>query len=346
MQTVTHEQPNIHPLFTEIEKAYAVTSVKKHEGRLVPFVFDYSFVQTFSMFEQYGHTEYDVRYTKYPQKAVKLPAKRKKTIIICCSGGKDSVASILHYKQAKYKIYLYHLKGINLTYKDEFKAVERIGKLLDIPVIFEEVKLNGKQEWVEHPLKNWIIANCALQYGIREGITTNIAFGNFNTSTLQDDPFEVCGGDCQEMWECYERIIQKIVPDFHVQIPFANFQDTIDCFVQNPELLPYAQSCIGPYRYREYLKKKNEKTYNIQLNEHRCGSCWKCCLEYCVVCDKGIYEYNEGYYEHCLEILRRTLQREKHHRYNFEKTWDHYFFYGKEQSKYSKFHIDTNMVMC
>lgn len=334
MQRVAEHPTYISPLFSEFDRAYALTSERTQRNSLFAQVFDYSFKELFDLFDEYGDAEYHVGYSAF-KNVVKIPfPKARKTIIICCSGGKDSLATILHYKKKRYRVILYHLKGINLTYKDEWKSVEKIAEVLKLPLVTEEIKLVGRQEWVEHPMKNMILANMALQYGIKNNLTTKIAFGNFSTSSLDSDPFEVCGGDCAEMWDVYQNIMRRLIPDFRIFTPLHNFQDTIDALLEKPDLLKYTQSCIGAYRYREYLHKNNEEKYNIQLPPHNCGSCWKCCLEYCVFCDNGVYEYNEEYYKHCLDILRKTLRRENGEKYSINEVFDHYFFYSREKSKY------------
>ena len=334
MQTVQHTSKNIHPLFTEFESLYALTSTKQQgSNSLILPAFSNVFMPLLQLFKEYGNVGYHVKLRLLESDTLDVP-KVGKTIIICTSGGKDSLATILYYRKKKYKVILYHLKGINQTYKDEWKAVEQLAQLLGLQVVFEEVKLSGSHEWIEHPMKNMILANMALQYGIRNRLTTKIAFGNFSTSTLSNDPFDVCGGDCKEMWKVYVDIIRNIIPDFQIYTPLSNFQDTIDTMLENPKLLQYTQSCIGPYRYRNYLHANNEKKFGIKLPQNNCGSCWKCCLEYCVFCDNGVYEYNEEYYRHCLEILRKTLYKESGIKYNINDTWNHYFFYGKEKSQF------------
>lgn len=336
MQLIEHSYKNIHQVFDEIETVYVMTSEKHCAQSLIKPVFDNCFKHLFSLFSEYGKVDYKCTYSNKPFTRLKLTHEDDKTIIICISGGKDSLATVFHYKELGYKIYLYHLKGINFTYKDEYKAVEQLADKLGLPLIFEGIKLSGKQEWIEHPMKNMLIANGALQYGIRNNITTNIAFGNFSTSSLESDPFDVCGGDCAEMWEAYETIIRRVIPQFKIKTPLTNFQDTINTLLKHSEYLELVQSCIGPYRYREYLKTNNEKKYNIKLLPHRCGSCWKCCLEYCVFCDNDILDFNEAYYWHCLKVLQTTLFKETGIKYNIDETWEHYFFYSQEKSKWFK----------
>ena len=319
-------------MFTEFDSVYTHTSSQKKHYLLEP-TFDERFRPIFEMFEQYGH-KFSIKYTNKAFTVPKLPRKQKNTIIVCFSGGKDSIATTIRYKEMGYKIFLYHLQGINYTYRDEYINAQKAADFLDCPIYFDKVWLNGNHEYTEHPMKNMIIANGALQYGIKEGIGTKIAFGNYITSSLNNDNFEICGGDDNEMWELYEEIIQEFIPNFKVHRILENLNDTLTIFIQTPELIPYAQSCIGPYRYKQYLRKNNQIKYGIELPENHCGSCWKCCLEYCVFCDKGILKYNKSYYRHCMEILQKTLKQETGMKKSFEGVWNHYFFYGREESKF------------
>lgn len=331
MQTIKHESENINSIFTEFDNIYAYTSEAKRQ--LVNPKVDESFKELFELFGQQGY-EFSVEYVKKPSIPLKLPRKRNKAMIVCFSGGKDSIAVVKRFQELGYKVYLYHMRGINQTYHDEYVNAKKAAEFLGLPIYFDKVKLSGNHEYIEHPMKNMIIANGDLQYGIREGIGTEIAFGNYTTSTLSDDRFDICGGDDTETWEVYERIIQNFIPGFEVHRIIENLNDTLTAFIQHPELIPHAQSCIGPYRYKQYLRVNNEKKYGIKLLDTHCGSCWKCCVEYCVFCDKGIFDYNEGYYKHCLEVLKRTLRQETGTKHSIEDVWHHYFFYSMSDSKY------------
>ena len=192
MQTVEKENENINPIFDDLERVYAYTSERQPKRGLVPKVFLDAYLNVFNLFKTQGYTKYDVMFKSVKYELLDT-SERANTMLVAYSGGKDSTATALYYIDKGYDVILYHLKGINKTYVDEFKNAEKIAKLLGVPYVVEEVKLKGKQEWTEHPLKNWIIASNALQYAIKNKLGTNIAFGNFSTSTLRNDPFEVCG---------------------------------------------------------------------------------------------------------------------------------------------------------
>lgn len=337
MQRVEYTGHNIHPLFDELEQVYAYTSVREHkDNQLVMPAFKALLKPVFDTFDKYAEVNYRVSFMDVLSTPVDVFSIENipKTIILCYSGGKDSTATAIWYKEHGYDVILYHLRNINQTYKDEWKNVQKMADKLGMTLIMQSISLKGKHDWVEHPLKNWIIANRALQYGISHHITSQIAFGNFTSSTLESDPFDVCGGDCKEMWSLYNNIIGTIIPGFEMHTPLTNMKDTLDILMEHKNIAVMCQSCIGPFRYRDYLGKNNRIKYNLDLPEHRCYSCWKCCLEYIVYTDNDIYEYNEEMYKHCLEILRNTIKKEQGLRISLDEVWDHYFFYDKSRSKY------------
>ena len=136
------------------------------------------------------------------------------------------------------------------------------------------------------------------------------------------------------MWNVYNNIVDSIIPGFKVHTPLESMKDTLNILMQHKKLAVHCQSCIGPYRYRDYLHDKNCKKYGIDLPEKHCGSCWKCCLEYIVYTDNDIYDYNEDFYKHCMEVLRKTLKKEQGIEVKTpQEVWSHYFFYSIDRSK-------------
>lgn len=337
MQSVTHPENNIHPIFDEFDRLYSELSVKKQEKKLIQPVYDIRFKPLIDLFKQYdwdGIIKYTDNHFK-PLETVKT--KRRKEIIVCFSGGKDSTATAIHYKLLGYKVYLYHLHGINKMYKDEHIAAENVAKKLGMDFIQEEITVTGwvQPDWIEHPMKNMIIANRAIQWAIRNKKSPFIAFGNFSSSTLESDPFDVCGGDCKELWDVYSQAMAAVIPSFRVQTPLINMQETLDTLFVNTYLINDIQSCIIPYHYKVRLRKRHAEKYTYKLPENRCGSCWKCAVEYIVYCDHDIWQYDEVWYKHCLEVLKNTLKREQSlYIHDLSEVWEHYFFYNINDSKY------------
>ena len=341
MQKVKHDYKNISPIFDMIERLYTDVSEPLNSDivwrPLVDVTYPLCFkalCDTLQLNVPYFNHSYEFVDSTYPK--IDLPNKTK-NIIVCFSGGKDSTAVLLHYKKLGYKVYAYHLHGINKVYYDEYVNAEKVCKYLDIPYYSENVSLSGKHSFFEHPLKNYIIANGAIQYGIRKNIGTNISFGNFYDSSIADVAFDVCGGDCKEMWDLYDAIIGQIIPDFHVQIPLKNNRSTFTLLAERPELFTLSSSCISPYRFKKSWKERTEKKYGVVLADNRCGCCWKDAMEYMYLADHDMVKYNSEYYIHCIEILANTVKKEMgESKLSLQDVWDNYMPYESSKSKERK----------
>ena len=182
-------------------------------------------------------------------------------------------------------------------------------------------------------MKNMIIANGAINYALDNKLGVNIAFGNFNESYLESNQFDVCGGDCMDMWYAYDKIIRKVIPEFTMNIPLHNSQESLDIIEDHFDLLPLTVSCISPYRFRDYWRKRTQKKYGIELLENRCGCCWKCCVEFMHYSDRNLFDFNMKYYLHCFQILCDTLRKESKVIGTIQQVWDEYMHYPIEKSK-------------
>lgn len=329
MQKIIHtDYKNVHPIMDELERFYMQTSVRA-DNSLLPLQVDNSFLSLIDIFNQYSGTNYNIQLVDKKYERLSLPNYDKKNIIVCFSGGKDSTAIAIHYKKCGYNVYLYHVTGLNKTYYNEHECAEEIAKELDLPLHTEDVSYSGNHEWIEHPLKNAVLANLALSYGIREDIGVKIAVGNFYTSSLRNDAFDVCAGDDIEMWKAYESIISTIIQGFRVYIANKNYQTAYNTLSQNPALMQKTISCLTPNRFRTLFRNRTQNKYAVELWPNRCGCCWKCAVEYIWCADHNLQEYNSAYYYHCLEVLANTATKETGLKYHPETVWDEYFFYRK-----------------
>lgn len=262
------------------------------------------------------------------------PAHDNKEVTVLLSGGKDSAAVAFLYKQRGYKVHLYHAAGVNKAYGDEKKAAQRIADYLGCDLFIDDIQLHGTHRFIEHPLKNYVIANGALHYCLAKGYAPVLATGNFNKSILDVNEFEVCGGDCIEMWDIYNKIVQNIIPEFRLEVPLETNADTFEILRNDWQLFSLAVSCMSPFRFREHWKHRTEQKYGIRLFDNRCGCCWKDCLESMWAMDHDEMEYNETYYMHCVKILENTILKETGAPpESLQDIWDNYMFYPIEESK-------------
>lgn len=337
MQSIIHNDPGFSfssPLLGEIEALYRTTSEKTGGGAgrgLIPREYSHSISYIAEKFEEHGYN-YDLTYK--PDEHKKLDTKHldSKTMVVCFSGGKDSLATAFHYQSLGYSIILYHITGLNKTYTSEHESARKLASWMGIPLVVEDISYKGRHDWTEHPLKNMVMAGMALNFGIQHNLAYKVAVGNFYTAYLTDNAFEVCAGDCIDMWRAWEKCIQSIIPGFKVYVPLKNYQTSYNILTKSKyfrdEILPDMQSCMTPNRFRELFKKRTEAKYNIPMLPNRCGCCWKCAVEYIWMVDHKVLRLNKPYYRHCLDVLKNTIYKENKIMYNnVSDVWDTYFFY-------------------
>lgn len=336
-QKIKHQNKNIHTFFDKFDLLYSDFSdknpIQSNLNRLWTNYLPYCFKQLTNIFNKYGGIYSHYMFLSNKPKKLKLPEYNSKNIIVCFSGGKDSIATVLHYQKLGYNVYLYHLKNINKAYPNEYENAQAVADALGLMLYVEQISLSGNHKYTEHPMKNMIIANCALQWGIRNNIGIKVAFGNYYTALLKDNEFDICAGDCRDMWTIYENIIRNIIPKFRMYIPLKNVKTTLNSLKQHKNLLSLSCSCLAPYRYREYWKNQNEEKYDIKLPNNRCGTCWKCALEYIYYTDHNVWKYNKEFYKHCLDILLRNSIKENTKIYSIYQLWNNYLFYPINKSK-------------
>lgn len=236
----------------------------------------------------------------------------KKNVVVAFSGGKDSVAAAMKFKEMGYNVNAFHLHGINRGLPNEVDHAREMANSIGVPFHVENVNVKGGSSWLEHPMKNQLICALVLDWSMTNGLGSHIAFGDFLNDYASTSLFDRNWSDTQEMWNGFTAYIRNYVPGFQIEIPFHTYIDTLDIITANGTgLLEKTQSCLTlPYR-KINLVKGNESKYGVKLLPNRCGSCWKCCVEYIYLADSGKVPYNKAFYQHCLEYLKGKMKDEK-----------------------------------
>ena len=235
-----------------------------------------------------------------------------KSVVVAFSGGKDSVAAAMKFKEMGYDVTAFHLHGINRGLPNEVDHAREMANSIGVPFHVENVSVKGGSSWLEHPMKNQLICALILDWAIANNLGSHIVFGDFLNDYAATSLFDRNWSDTREMWNGFTDYIRNYVPSFQVEIPFHTYIDSLDIITSNgTALLEKTQSCLTlPYR-KVNLVKGNESKYNVKLLPNRCGSCWKCCVEYIYLADSGKVPYNKAFYQHCLEYLKGKMKDEK-----------------------------------
>lgn len=237
----------------------------------------------------------------------KAPIK-KDSVVILFSGGKDSVATVLLCKEKYDKVILYHVTGLNRSYPDEILNAQAIAEYLNLPLVVNKIKYDGKSELRVNPLKNQITGALALNYCILNNLTPNIAVGDVQSDHLDESVYDLDYSDTFEMWNSFSLDAQILYPDFHLEMPLKNTTHALKVVTQDLELFKLCGGCMSPKRFKGQLIKTNESKYNIKLYPYRCGSCYKCAIEYIYLVNNNLIEPNKEFYKHCLDIFKRKYE--------------------------------------
>lgn len=341
MQTIKHEDgyTHIHPIFKSIETFYGYTSQKmvKVPNTLIRPKYDDAFRYLHHLFSEYSGYTYPVKFDDKAYKPLKLPRYNKKNIILLFSGGRDSVAEILILQKAGFNVHLYHMKRINQSFPNEHEHVKQIAEYLGLPYYIDDnIGFSGHHDWMEHPMKNMIIANGAIKWGIEQGIGVKLATGNFLNETLHHGVFNLCASDTVEMWDAYAQLVREAIPSFEtVRADLTTVLDTLEILAERKDLLEMACSCLFPYRWRGQLIRQNEKRFGIKFMPNRCCSCAKCAIEYVFYAERGLLEFNEDLFGHCLQVMYNQRMKETDFSgYNtFDEFWAENLWYSSDTSK-------------
>lgn len=235
-----------------------------------------------------------------------IPESNK--ILVAFSGGKDSVAAAIKARKLGYEPILYFMKGINRSYPDELNHAKMIADKLEMEMVIREVKIVGKCDYLENPMKNQYIQAAMAQYGIENGIHLH-CFGN----TLHDDistaNIDRNMSDTLEVYNVIEKFFKRRIPNYRCITLLESTGESYYIIAKEyPELLDLIGSCMTPYRYKNKLRKINMKKYNITLPEGRCGSCYKCAVEYLTRIILFNEKGNKEYINKCINLLREASE--------------------------------------
>lgn len=218
-------------------------------------------------------------------------------VVVCFSGGLDSVYQSLYLREIGYNVILFHVANMNkYTNGQELKIVKKFADILNFPLEIVEMKASrNSKEFPENPFKNTLLFAIAYEYMKINGIQ-NLSCGEEFNLLVKDSVKEYNIADTKE---CMLSFTNKLDANFIPISENVSKVQRMDYLYKN-KTLDYSYSCVGGGRFNKSLHNKNQEKFGIELEKYNCGSCRKCCLQ--SLFDHYILKYHSypnKYIKHC-----------------------------------------------
>lgn len=231
-------------------------------------------------------------------------------IVVGFSGGKDSVATAIRCKREGRSPHLFHVRGINTSYPNEYDCVQDAAEMLGFPLTVAEVKVIGGSDYKENPTKDQLILAMMVDFGVLHGIR-DFTLGVEITNRLKTSNIDYNWSDAMEMFTGIGPWFATSIPGYAFHWFIKNHTDSLKTILsESIDLLESTISCLLPYRYQASRKRQNEEKYGVKLLKNRCGSCWKCCVEYLnLIAFDVVGKPNVEFARHCYGtfVLKREI---------------------------------------
>lgn len=226
-------------------------------------------------------------------------------VVLALSSGLDSVYLLHRLIERGHDVTAFHVRGLNKSSaKTEAEAARRIARLNKVR--FVEAGFNAPaQVFPDNPFKNQLILSMMLGYGAEHQIY-RYAVGSDWTTPLSEGVVGYTLTDTAEVYESYWQGIKKHFPQAELVFIGAEekkYHRLKYLAAHYPQSLEAVSSCVAPQRFREHWRRNNMDRYGVQLLPGRCGSCYKCAMEYILLCEAGAVKADAAFTAHCWDIL-------------------------------------------
>lgn len=225
--------------------------------------------------------------------------------VVGFSGGLDSSYMALSEHDGGMSVRLFHVTGLNKAYPDEDTYSRRFSTSSEIPLTECRVKHIKNQKYVDNPLKNQLIMSMMADYGISHGITT-YAMGADWCTDIRHCEIGFTITDSIEINGAFLDGMRKVMPSYNLRFIGGEVKkaDRLRYIIVNHrECLNSVSSCISPHRFKKMLHTNNMRKYGVDLMDGRCGSCFKCCMEWLILRHTGYVGRNDAFEQHCWGVL-------------------------------------------
>ena len=199
-------------------------------------------------------------------------------VLVCCSGGLDSVYQALKLRDAGYDVTLMHLNGANFySNGQEYRAFREFADRFSFKTYEPKIspKHNGeyKKFWAENSFKDFLIYCVTIDYMLNHSIKY-LSPGDDLRLSMKDQVTGVNTGDARELTVAF-------MESFSVN--FIPVDATVDkakrlAYLEEKGARDYYLSCVGPGRLIQSQRKRYEAKFGVKVDRWCCCSCRKCCM--------------------------------------------------------------------
>ena len=224
-------------------------------------------------------------------------------VMVALSGGLDSVDLMHDLIDKGYKVTALHVSGLNKS-SGQYEA-RRAGEIAKAAKV-KYIKANfhsPRQAFPDNPFKNQLVLGIMLDLGVKRGIY-RYAVGSDWETPLNQATAGYTVTDSIEVNREYWKGVKSHFPQAELIFIDSDIkkQQRIE-YLYRKNVLPLVTSCVQPLRFRDHLHKVNIERYGVDLMPGRCGSCFKCAMEWLLLADAGLIEHDAAYELHCWDVL-------------------------------------------
>lgn len=231
------------------------------------------------------------------------PLDSNNRVAVALSGGLDSVYLMHRLKEDGYDVTAVHVAGLN-KFSGKYEEQAARTAAAKAGAKFVKAVFNApKQHFPDNPFKNQLVLAMMLDICVPKGIY-RFALGSDWTTPLSEAVVGFTITDSIEVNREYWAGVRQRLP----QAELLFIPDDVKkvhrlAYLFDKGALADVSSCVSPLRFRQSLHERNEQKYGLHLMPNRCGSCYKCAMEYILLVEAGRIPKNPKFYDHAWDTL-------------------------------------------
>ncbi len=233
------------------------------------------------------------------------------TALVGYSGGKDSTAAALKMKREGLDVQLLHIKGLNRGYPHEYRCSVEMAEQLGMPMHVIGIRSKGRGDYMENPVRNQLIMGLMLDFALQDGRGWAVhVLGGLQVDRMAGLEYGGGWSDTVEMFAAAATSFAALAPGYIYRTGVLRGDtDSLLTIVEDAaHTIPYLRFCMLPAYRRPSARNANIRKWGEDVVlPNRCGSCYKCCIEYLQLATLGLLRKDAGFGLHCAAKVQRAM---------------------------------------